>query len=70
MTQGVIGNEGDGMMAEYKGEPLILSVTVNDIPTSYTREDQAAGIYLWLCDQCHFNNWQEIDKCERCCENR
>ena len=58
------------MMAEYKGEPLILAVTAMDIPINYTREHQNRGIYLWLCDQCHFHNWQESDKCERCVEDR
>ena len=53
-------------MSEYKGKPLVLSVTEDDIPKGYTREHHAAGIYLWLCDQCHFNNWQESDWCERC----
>ena len=57
-------------MTEYKGEPPVLSVTKEDIPATYTRDQQAAGIYLWLCDQCHFNNWQESDKCERCGEDR
>jgi hypothetical protein len=57
-------------MSEYKGEPLVLSVTVEDIPSDYGREDQAAGIYLWLCGQCHFNNWQEDKWCMRCGENR
>ena len=57
-------------MAEYKGEPLVLSVTKKDIPRHYTRDQQAAGITLWLCDQCHFNNWQWSYKCERCGEDR
>ena len=54
-------------MAEYKGEPLVLNVTANDIPKCYTRDHQSA---LWLCDQCHFNNWQDSDECERCGEDR
>jgi ribosomal protein S27AE len=57
-------------MTEYKGEPLVLSVTAEDIPWNYTRKHQAAGIYLWLCGKCHFHNWQENDECERCGESR
>ena len=57
-------------MAEYTGEPMVLSVTEKDIPKDYTYLHQREGIYLWLCDQCHFNNWQESDKCERCDEDR
>ena len=53
-------------MAEYKGEPLVLSVTAEDIPPNYKRKHQDAGIYLWLCAECHFNNWQDSDKCDRC----
>ena len=58
------------MMAEYKGKPLVLAVTEKDIPSNYTRKHQNAGIYLWLSDQCHFHNWQEKDKCERCGDER
>ena len=58
------------MMAEYTGEPLVLSVTAKDIPPNYTRDQQEAGITLWLCDQCHFHNWQWSYKCERCGEDR
>ena len=57
-------------MTEYKGEPLVLSVAANDIPKDYMRYHLAAGIHLWLCDQCHFHNWQEHDECERCGELR
>ena len=57
-------------MSEYKGKPMVLSVTANDIPEGYTRREQRNGIYLWLCAQCHFSNWQESDKCERCGEDR
>ena len=57
-------------MSEYKGEPLVLSVTEADIPEGYTREHQDSGIYLWLCADCHYNNWQEDDECERCGEYR
>jgi len=55
-------------MSEYKGEPLVLNVTAEDIPEGYTREHQAAGIYLWLCAD--FHNWEEDDKCKRCGEER
>jgi hypothetical protein len=56
-------------MSEHVGE-IVLSVTAEDIPWDYTREHQRQGVYLWLCDTCHFNNWPESDKCERCGEHR
>ena len=57
-------------MAEYKGKPLVLAVTAADIPSNYTHKHQDKGICLWLCDQCHFHNWEWRDKCERCGDER
>lgn len=53
-------------MAEYKGDPIVLSVTMDDIPNDYTPEEHYSGIELWLCGECFFHNREEWDKCHRC----
>ena len=56
-------------MAEYKGKPLVLCVTDADIPSDYSREEQAQGNKLWICE-CHRFNRQESKQCERCGRER